>query len=241
MRGAGQKDCGLACPAKARRCGGCPLLELPYEEQLRQKQQFVERLLGRFAPVEPILGMEGPLHYRNKVISPYAPGRRLAGGEGRGRDSGRDTQKGRGRATGKGRERGRGHRDAPRREILCGMYAAGSHRIVPTDGCLIENKEAIATMTSMLETVVTDGTGKAAAIEGFDVAGKTSTAEIYDEENGGYRKGVYNLAFTGFLADSSSQLVCFVAANEVPTDGVVTPMFKDIMTAAIDRFDIYPE
>ena len=72
MRGAGQKDCGLACPAKARRCGGCPLLELPYEEQLRQKQQFVERLLGRFAPVEPILGMEGPLHYRNKVIATFA-------------------------------------------------------------------------------------------------------------------------------------------------------------------------
>ena len=72
MRGAGQKDCGLACPAKARRCGGCPLLELPYEEQLRQKQQFVERLLGRFAPVEPILGMEEPLHYRNKVIATFA-------------------------------------------------------------------------------------------------------------------------------------------------------------------------
>ncbi|MDU1909379.1 MAG: penicillin-binding transpeptidase domain-containing protein, partial [Eggerthella sp.] len=84
-------------------------------------------------------------------------------------------------------------------------------------------------------------TGKAAAIDGFNVAGKTSTAEIYDEKNGGYRKGVYNLAFTGFLADSSSQLVCFVGANEVPTDGVVTPIFKDIMTTAIDRFNIYPE
>ncbi|WP_449316153.1 peptidoglycan D,D-transpeptidase FtsI family protein [Rubneribacter sp.] len=106
---------------------------------------------------------------------------------------------------------------------------------------VIENKEAIEDITSMLKTVVTDGTGKQAAIEGFNVAGKTSTAEIYDEENGGYRKGVYNLAFTGFLADSSSQLVCFVAANEVPTDGVVTPMFKDIMSTAIDRFNIHPE
>ena len=106
---------------------------------------------------------------------------------------------------------------------------------------VIENKEAIEDITSMFKTVVTDGTGKQAAIEGFNVAGKTSTAEIYDEENGGYRKGVYNLAFTGFLADSSSQLVCFVAANEVPTDGVVTPMFKDIMSTAIDRFNIHPE
>lgn len=53
-------------------------------------------------------------------------------------------------------------------------------------------------MQSMLKTVVTDGTGKKAAIDGFSVAGKTSTAEIYDEENGGYRKNVYNLAFTAF-------------------------------------------
>ena len=95
-------------------------------------------------------------------------------------------------------------------------------------------------MIDMLKTVVTDGTGTAAAIDGFEVAGKTSTAEIYDEENGGYRKGVYNICFTGFLADSSSQLVCFVGANEVPGDRVVTPVFKDIMTTAIDRFKITP-
>lgn len=106
---------------------------------------------------------------------------------------------------------------------------------------VIENKEAIPVMQDMLKTVVSEGTGKQAAIEGFNVAGKTSTAEIYDKENGGYRDGVYNLAFTGFLADSSSQLVCFVGANEVPTDGVVTPIFKDIMSTAIDRFNISPE
>ncbi|WP_251179253.1 peptidoglycan D,D-transpeptidase FtsI family protein [Adlercreutzia agrestimuris] len=110
----------------------------------------------------------------------------------------------------------------------------------PTED-VIANKAAIPTITSMLQTVVTDGTGKRAAIEGFDVAGKTSTAEIYDEENGGYREGVYNLAFTGFLANSSSQLVCFVGANEVPDDSSVTPLFKDIMTTAIDRFRISPD
>lgn len=106
---------------------------------------------------------------------------------------------------------------------------------------VIDSEQTIADMQSMLQTVVTDGTGKQAAIEGYNVAGKTSTAEIYDEENGGYREGVYNLAFTGFLAGSSSQLVCFVGANEVPFDGVVTPIFKDIMTAAIDRFRISSE
>ena len=106
---------------------------------------------------------------------------------------------------------------------------------------VIDNQQTIDDMQSMLKTVVTDGTGKKAAIDGYNVAGKTSTAEIYDEENGGYRKNVYNLAFTGFIADSSSQLVCFVGANEVPYDGVVTPIFKDIMSSAIDRFRISSE
>ncbi|NHM15478.1 penicillin-binding protein 2 [Eggerthellaceae bacterium zg-887] len=106
---------------------------------------------------------------------------------------------------------------------------------------VVDNKEALPVMEDMLKTVVTDGTGKRAAIDGYNVAGKTSTAEIYDEENGGYKEDVYNLAFTGFLADSSSSLVCFVGANEVPNDGVVTPLFQDIMTTAIDRFRISPE
>ncbi len=104
---------------------------------------------------------------------------------------------------------------------------------------VIANKEAIPTMVDMLKTVVTDGTGKAAQIEGFSVAGKTSTAEV--AEGGTYKDDVYNLCFTGFLADSSSQLVCFVGVNEVPGAGNVANVFKDIMTCAIDRFKIVPE
>ncbi|MEG0375439.1 MAG: penicillin-binding protein 2, partial [Raoultibacter sp.] len=93
----------------------------------------------------------------------------------------------------------------------------------PTED-VIDNKNAIPTITNMLETVVTEGTGKGAQIEGYRVAGKTSTAEIAEE--GVYRKDVYNLCFTGFLPDSSSQLVCFVGANEVPGDGTVSTVFR---------------
>ena len=124
--------------------------------------------------------------------------------------------------------------------FLLSMPQSGYTPVYETED-VIENKDAIGDMQSMLKTVVTYGTGKLAAIDGYNVAGKTSTAEIYDEENGGYRKNVYNLAFTGFLADSSSKLVCFVGANEVPGNRVVTPIFKDIMTSAIDRFGITSE
>jgi 23S rRNA (uracil1939-C5)-methyltransferase len=63
----------MDCALRAKKCGGCPLLGLDYTAQLEQKEATVRRLLGRYGPVRPIRGMEHPLHYRNKVISTFAP------------------------------------------------------------------------------------------------------------------------------------------------------------------------
>ena len=59
------------CP-HYRQCGGCQLQKLPYPEQLRYKQRRVEQLLGSFGPISPILGMDEPFHYRNKVHAAFA-------------------------------------------------------------------------------------------------------------------------------------------------------------------------
>ena len=58
------------CP-HFRRCGGCQLQNLPYSEQLLHKQREAVRLLGRFGTVEQIIGMDQPLHYRNKVHAAF--------------------------------------------------------------------------------------------------------------------------------------------------------------------------
>ena len=63
------------CPLQTKRCGGCPQLEKDYAAQLKTKQIYLEKLLGRYGSVQPIRGMENPWHYRNKVISTFAPGR----------------------------------------------------------------------------------------------------------------------------------------------------------------------
>jgi 23S rRNA (uracil1939-C5)-methyltransferase len=42
-------------------------MEYSYREQLGYKQDFVEDVLGSYAPVAPIQGMEDPTRYRNKV------------------------------------------------------------------------------------------------------------------------------------------------------------------------------
>ena len=54
------------CPA-ARQCGGCRYQGVPYQKQLALKQEKLNRLLGEFGEVRPILGMEDPYYYRNKV------------------------------------------------------------------------------------------------------------------------------------------------------------------------------
>lgn len=59
-----------SCPVY-KKCGGCQLQNLTYEEQLKYKQNKVKRLLEKFCPVDPIIGMDNPYHYRNKVQAAF--------------------------------------------------------------------------------------------------------------------------------------------------------------------------
>ena len=61
-----QKENRSICPY-ASKCGGCDYQGVPYAKQLAEKQKEMEKLLGGFAKVYPIIGMEEPLYYRNKV------------------------------------------------------------------------------------------------------------------------------------------------------------------------------
>ena len=138
-RRAGAND--SPCPVDAR-CGGCKNLCVPYTKQLIDKQLRIERLFAPLAPdgtISLIKGMKDPYHYRNKVISPFAPGKKLPP---RGKDRKATDPRDRKAADARGAKGGKGKRPQARYEILTGMYAAGSHELVPTDKCLIENETA---------------------------------------------------------------------------------------------------
>lgn len=100
------------------------MLDVPYETQLENKRAEIEALFSEAASqslIRPVLGMENPAHYRNKVVAPYAPAPR--------KNSKVQTGK---KGSGKG-------------SVLTGMYAQGSHRIIRTDECILENEPAKAT------------------------------------------------------------------------------------------------
>lgn len=59
-----------------KKCGGCQYLHLKYSKQLEKKQKEVVSLLKSFGKVRPIIGMEDPYHYRNKVHGVVAADRR---------------------------------------------------------------------------------------------------------------------------------------------------------------------
>ncbi len=55
----------------AKKCGGCQLTNMTYDEQLSFKQAKIIKLLGKFCRVDRIIGMDEPYHYRNKVQAAF--------------------------------------------------------------------------------------------------------------------------------------------------------------------------
>ena len=100
-----------------KKCGGCQFQGVPYTEQIKIKQKNMNKLLKKYGTVKPIIGMENPFYYRNKVHAVF------------------DRDK-------KG-------------NIICGTYEAGTHRVVPVEECMIEDKtsqEIIRAIRDMLKS-----------------------------------------------------------------------------------------
>lgn len=87
-------------------------------------------------------------------------------------------------------------------------------------------------LTEILRKVVTSGTGKAAAIPGAYVVGKTGTAQKADPA-GGYSKDKYVASFVGAILGTKPRVVIFVMLDEPAgkdrTGGkIAAPLFRRI-------------
>lgn len=109
---AGEKQPDLLCPV-AKRCGGCQWIGMDYQRQLKEKEKRVRKILAPYCRLEGILGMEQPLHYRNKIHAVFGENRK--------------------------------------HQPISGIYEERTHRIVPVDSCLIENRQADAIIVTIRE------------------------------------------------------------------------------------------
>ena len=143
----------------SKKCGGCSQIDVPYDQQLAEKQAAIEALFapliesggaaqsGTEAPspigssplVRPILGMDEPWHYRTKIVSPFAPAKK--------KHSLRSLAR-----------TGRAGKLALRREdILCGMYAAGTHQIIECEECPVEHPVGRRVVTAVRQIMARYG------------------------------------------------------------------------------------
>ena len=99
-------------------------------------------------------------------------------------------------------------------------------------------------LTGMLANVVVTGTGLAAAIPGYIVAGKTGTAEKPDPR-GGYAKGKYVASFVGFVPATRPRFVIAVMVDEPQGaifGGVIAaPAFQRIARFALQYYEVLPD
>jgi cell division protein FtsI/penicillin-binding protein 2 len=96
----------------------------------------------------------------------------------------------------------------------------------------------------MLQDVVSEGTGTYAAIPGYQVAGKTGTAQKPDSR-GGYSGDKYVASFVGVVPASRPRLVVLVAVDEphgAIFGGVVAaPAFQQIASFDLRYLEIPPD
>lgn len=103
--------------------------------------------------------------------------------------------------------------------------------------------EVATQLSEMMEGVVSDdGTAPEAMIDGYRIAGKTGTANRYDEKSKGYSG--YTASFIGFAPASDPELVVSVIVQN-PRNGyyggtISAPVFHDVMTYALASLDIPP-
>ena len=113
----------------------------------------------------------------------------------------------------------------------------------PSDATRVVSATTAKTVREMLESVVgKDGTAPAAQIPGYRVAGKTGTANKYNEKLGRYSG--YTASFIGFAPAEAPRLVVAVMIQD-PVNGhygatVAAPVFRQVMMYALSQQRVPP-
>lgn len=136
---------------------------------------------------------------------------------------------------------------------LYSPYIVG--QVVSSDGTVIEQAdpspvrqvisgETSATVRQILQSVVDNGTGRNAKIEGYYVGGKTGTAQKYDEY-GRVSAGSYICSFIGFAPADDPQYLCLILVDEPHVGSifgstVAAPFVRRVLSEILPYSGIQP-
>ncbi|WP_444893031.1 peptidoglycan D,D-transpeptidase FtsI family protein [Microbulbifer sp. TRSA001] len=115
---------------------------------------------------------------------------------------------------------------------------------VPGEPEQVIEQSLVGQVTAMLETVISRGTGRLAAVEGYRVAGKTGT--VHKVGNSGYADNRYRSVFAGFIPADNPRLAAVVVIDD-PSHAkyyggeVAAPVFGAVMTGAMRLLQVPPE
>ncbi len=126
--------------------------------------------------------------------------------------------------------------------------ANGGKLIAPTfvkgqrnEGQQIIDENVAKQVVAMMETVVTQGGAKQAAVLGYRVAGKTGTARKTGP--GGYERGHYNALFAGVVPATNPRFATVIVIND-PQGGkfygglVSAPVYHNVMEGTLRLMDV---
>lgn len=116
---------------------------------------------------------------------------------------------------------------------------------VETQKKKIIDERVIKTMLPWLESVVeTDGTGSRAKIEGYRVAGKTGTAQMFDPKEKAYSHQLLTSSFMGFAPVEDPKFVSLIVFRKPykPIHGgeLAAPIFRKVISQALSYKGILP-
>lgn len=113
---------------------------------------------------------------------------------------------------------------------------------------VISRHAAAMVKRAMVAVTANGGTGTAAAIPGYTVAGKTGTAQKYDTEAKRYLQDRYVVSFMGFLPADRPELMGVVVVDDPQIDHVdryggtiAAPLFQRIAEQAMASLNVEPE
>ncbi len=115
----------------------------------------------------------------------------------------------------------------------------------------VVSEEAAADVMEMMRAVVSEGTGKLAAVDGYDVAGKTGTAWQPCGDDGGYDcDGLgsrhYTPGFVGIVSNDDGPALSILVVIDNPQGGsygggaIAAPAFAEIAADVLPQLQIPP-